>query len=276
MDIVKKESMAMCKAEIADFAESLPLLCARMRACACALACVLPLDAFGRARARARTRCACTALGERACAKCYTSASRGPVPDEHPDEHLFCAQVRCCQQYFRHLQLQVCTCRASARTHTHTHMHARPRRASARVPCAASVRHSRECVLAHACVDRAQNRKMNDCVNQYTTEAHIDAVRFSSVCPCCVRLLVLTCIRAGTDCCGCALTCPWPVCGRVYVCAGNVAWQRRQPQQQRENQRRNEAERKDADGGGRERGRAARDVRRMVFLRLCTAPRVLG
>ena len=122
MDIVKKESMAMCKAEIADFAESLPLLCARMRACACALACVLPLDAFGRARARARVRCACTALGERACAKCYTSASRGPVPDEHPDEHLF---VRRCAAANNIFVIFNCRCARAvprrARTHTHTH-----------------------------------------------------------------------------------------------------------------------------------------------------------
>jgi hypothetical protein len=27
-------------------------------------------------------------------------------------------------------------------------------------------------------INRTLNRKMNDCVNQYTTEAHVDAVRY--------------------------------------------------------------------------------------------------
>ena len=75
MDIVKKESMAMCKAEIADFAESLrPLLRARMRACACAPPACLPRTHADTHVTRTRTSA--------------TRLSREPLSDKHPDERL--------------------------------------------------------------------------------------------------------------------------------------------------------------------------------------------
>jgi hypothetical protein len=122
MDIVKKESMAMCKAEIADFAESLPLLCARMRACACALACVLPLDVFGRARARgARARRLASAHAPSATRRRHV----GLCPTSILTSTSF---VRRCAAANNIFVIFNCRCARAvprrARTHTHTCTHA--------------------------------------------------------------------------------------------------------------------------------------------------------